>query len=256
MNDPADILVYTWEQAQQDVLGHYGFRVASDEAQLLSLQKDRAPKLLCIDARDGWQNSARRLAVARSLQLHERTPIVALVATADECSEQTSLLSGVDACVSSPKELITLSPSQCAVGTGRERLRYSDLELDHAQHKVWRSGRLISLPALQFRLLEFLMRHPSQVFSRSELLEHIWRGSRPHEGAVIACMARLRRALALPGLPQLIRNARGGGYSLDSDAAVLNSPSPRRTASAGNKSVTAASPQCHSDGLADHRPGG
>ncbi|HMQ54665.1 MAG TPA: response regulator transcription factor, partial [Anaerolineae bacterium] len=53
-------------------------------------------------------------------------------------------------------------------------LRIADLELDLTTRKVQRAGRSIPLSAREFSLLEFLMRHPNQVLSRTQIGEHIW----------------------------------------------------------------------------------
>src|SRR3989475_12499925 len=60
---------------------------------------------------------------------------------------------------------------------GTERpteLRVDDVVLDPAAHRVTRSGRPVPLSAREFALLEFLMRHPGQILSRSRILEHAW----------------------------------------------------------------------------------
>lgn len=96
-------------------------------------------------------------------------------------------------------------------------IRYADVELDLRRHKVRRSGRAIDLSTAQMRLLRFLMEHPGVVFTRRELLETVWRDSSLDEGAVTVGVVRLRRALKSTGGPDLIRQVRGIGYSLDAD---------------------------------------
>jgi two-component system phosphate regulon response regulator PhoB len=93
------------------------------------------------------------------------------------------------------------------------------IELDLAARRVRRNGHPIHLGPTEFRLLDFLMRHPGRVFSRAELVEGIW----APEGAVSARavdvhVGRLRRAL---GSRNPIRTVRGFGYSFDEEFAAI-----------------------------------
>ncbi len=54
------------------------------------------------------------------------------------------------------------------------QLKVGDLALDTATHQVSRAGQPIEVTAKEFALLEYLMRHPGQVFSRSLIAEHVW----------------------------------------------------------------------------------
>ena len=53
-------------------------------------------------------------------------------------------------------------------------LEVGDLRLDPAARRVWRAGAEVSLSAKEFQLLETFMRHPGEVLSRYQLLEHAW----------------------------------------------------------------------------------
>jgi two-component system OmpR family response regulator len=89
-----------------------------------------------------------------------------------------------------------------------------DVELDPAAHTVTRSGRTVDLSAREFALLEFLMRHPGEVLSRSRILEQVWDYS--YSGfSIDVYVAYLRRKLERPFGRPLIRTVRGVGYALD-----------------------------------------
>jgi two-component system phosphate regulon response regulator PhoB len=103
-----------------------------------------------------------------------------------------------------------------------ETIGFADLLLDPQRLKVWRSGRRVPLTIFQFRLLHFLMTHPGRVFTRRELLHEVWSDTALDEGAVTACVVRLRRALSQAGEIDLVRSARGVGYALDND--LLSQP--------------------------------
>ncbi|MEO8422427.1 MAG: response regulator transcription factor [Actinomycetota bacterium] len=91
-----------------------------------------------------------------------------------------------------------------------------DVELDPAAHTVTRSGRAVELSAREFALLEFLMRHPGEVLSRTRILEQVWDYSYSGFSNVVdVYVAYLRRKLERPFGRPLIRTVRGVGYALD-----------------------------------------
>jgi len=53
-------------------------------------------------------------------------------------------------------------------------IRFADLRLDPVAHKVWRSNKEIELTAKEYALLEYFMRNPNQVLTRTMIAEHVW----------------------------------------------------------------------------------
>lgn len=100
--------------------------------------------------------------------------------------------------------------------SGREAvLRVADLELDVERRAVTRAGVAIELQALEFRVLEFLMRHVGKVVTRAMLLEHAWDFNfEPRTSLVEAHISRLRAKVDRPFGPALIHTLRGAGYTL------------------------------------------
>jgi two-component system OmpR family response regulator len=90
-------------------------------------------------------------------------------------------------------------------------LTVGDLRLDPAGRKVWRAGGELSLTAREFSMLEMFMRHPGEVLSRFELLEHVWDGSYENRSNVIdVYVGYLRDKLDR----ETIETVRGTGYRL------------------------------------------
>ena len=88
--------------------------------------------------------------------------------------------------------------------------------MDTVAHKVRRAGRLLQLGPTEFRLLRHFLEHPGRVFSRERLLDAVWGMDSDIElRTVDVHIRRLRKAVNLPGLPDLIRTVRSAGYSLD-----------------------------------------
>jgi DNA-binding response OmpR family regulator len=94
-------------------------------------------------------------------------------------------------------------------------LRFQDIALDTRTHEVRRGDRRIVLTSKQYALLEFLMRHPHQVMSRTMLAEHVWDYDAEHLSNVIdVYIGYLRRNLCENGEPDVIQTLRGTGYQL------------------------------------------
>ncbi len=191
-----------------------------DEAEI-QLQ-ERVPDLLILD----WMlpglsgiELCRRL---RNRPETERLPIILLTARGEESERVRGLSTGADDYVVKPfstPELLArvrallrrVKPE--AISTV---LKSGDIELDRETHRVYRRGREIKLGPTEFRLLEFFMTSPTRVFSRSQLLDGVWgHDIYVDERTVDVHVGRLRKALNLSNMRDVIRTVRGAGYSLE-----------------------------------------
>jgi DNA-binding response OmpR family regulator len=95
------------------------------------------------------------------------------------------------------------------------RLVVGDLTLDLLSRKVERAGRVIELRPREFALLEYLMRHPGRVLSKTMILSHVWGYSfDPGTNVVDVLVSRLRDQVD-EGFPtRMIHTVRGAGYVL------------------------------------------
>ncbi|MCY1383303.1 Phosphate regulon transcriptional regulatory protein PhoB [compost metagenome] len=76
-------------------------------------------------------------------------------------------------------------------------------------------GQPLSLGSTEFRLLHFLVTHTDRVYSRSQLLDHVWGPEFVGDDRTVDVhISRLRNALLPSGLDHVIRTVRGSGYSL------------------------------------------
>jgi two-component system phosphate regulon response regulator PhoB len=99
-----------------------------------------------------------------------------------------------------------------------EALSYRDLAMDFATHRVRRAGRDVHLGPTEFRLLKFLMENQGRVFSREQLLDHVWgRDIYVEPRTVDVHVRRLRKAINIEGTTDLIRTVRAAGYALDAE---------------------------------------
>jgi two-component system OmpR family response regulator len=98
-----------------------------------------------------------------------------------------------------------------AAGHASNELEHGPLRLDLKAARVTLDGSPVQLTALEFRLLSYLMHHPTRVISRSELVEHLYDQSFDKDSNTIEVfVGRLRKKLK----PDLIQTVRGLGYRL------------------------------------------
>jgi DNA-binding response OmpR family regulator len=93
------------------------------------------------------------------------------------------------------------------------QLEAGDVRLDLLGRRAWRGERLIELSNREFSLLEYLLRHPGQVLSRTQILFAVWEyEADPSSNVVDVYIRYLRRKL---GDPPSISTVRGAGYRYD-----------------------------------------
>lgn len=98
------------------------------------------------------------------------------------------------------------------------RLLAGDVSLDLLSRKVERGGRPIELRPREFALLEYLMRHPGRVLSKTMILSHVWGYSfDPGTNVVDVLVSRLRGRVDEGFDTSLIHTVRGAGYVLKVD---------------------------------------
>jgi DNA-binding response OmpR family regulator len=96
----------------------------------------------------------------------------------------------------------------------RRRLSVGDLQLDRETREVWRSEQPIDLTPREFELLEVLLMHPRQVFSRETLLNRVWGYDYVADPNLVEVHISALRAKLGDTTRQLIRTVRGVGYTL------------------------------------------
>lgn len=101
-------------------------------------------------------------------------------------------------------------------------LQVADLKMDLPARKVYRGSKLIKLSTREFSVLEYLMRHPNQVLSRTQIGEHIWNIDFDSESNVIDVYIGYLRSKIDKGFEEkLIHTIRGVGYQLGTDVETL-----------------------------------
>ncbi|PLX95547.1 MAG: DNA-binding response regulator [Desulfuromonas sp.] len=95
---------------------------------------------------------------------------------------------------------------------------FADLRLDPVTHKVWRSDKEIDLTAKEYGLLEYFMRNPNQVLTRTMIAEHVWDYTFDSFTNIIDVYVNyLRKKIDKDYNKKLIHTIRGVGYVLKED---------------------------------------
>ena len=97
-----------------------------------------------------------------------------------------------------------------------DELRFADLDMDLLRHKASRAGKPLDLAPQEYRLLEYLLRHPGEVLTRTRLAEQVWDMNFDGDSNVVeVAVRRLRRKVDDPCDRKLIHTLRGVGYVLE-----------------------------------------
>jgi DNA-binding response OmpR family regulator len=201
-----------------------GFVVAEagDGEQALEEARARDPDLVLLDVMlpglDGVE-------VLRRLRAFSDVYVIMLTARAEELDTLVGLSVGADDYVTkpfSPRELVARVKAvlrrdrEDRASVAGDVLRFDGLDIDPARREVHRAGQVVDLTALEFDLLATLASAPGRVFTRRQLLEHVWGWDFFGDERVIDVHIRkLRRALSDPAsAPAIIGTVRGVGYKL------------------------------------------
>ncbi|HWA39215.1 MAG TPA: phosphate regulon transcriptional regulator PhoB [Burkholderiales bacterium] len=223
----ATILVVEDEPQVQELVavnlehaGHRVLRAASAEEAEAAIRHE-LPDVLILD----WMLPGESgVSLARRLRGAERTqglPILMLTARAMEQDKIAGLEVGADDYLTkpfSPKELaarIKAVLRRRAPQLADDTVEIGELRLDPGSRRVTARGKVVALGPTEFRLLHFFMTHPERIYSRVQLLDHVW-GDHVfiEERTVDVHIRRLRKALEPTGHDRLIDTVRGSGYGL------------------------------------------
>jgi DNA-binding response OmpR family regulator len=202
---------------------HYQVTVAEDGLAGLALAKAQDFDILILDVMlpglDG-------LAVCRQLrEMGNDVPILMLTARRDVPDRVAGLKTGADDYLTKPFSFDELLARLQALlrrrgkSNGQAVLQMGGIRLNPETHEVYLRNQPLGLSALDFALLELLMRHPRRVFTRETLLNRVWGYEYVGDTNVVDVhIAHLRKELGDSGR-RLIQTVYGVGYSFRPDDA-------------------------------------
>ena len=223
LEDDADISRLVQYHVEKD-----GFSVRAFEAgrNVVSEAERTPPALFLLDVMvpdgDGMD-------VCRRLRAHptlSSLPIIFLTARAAESDRVRGLELGADDYITKPfgtRELVARiravlrrsEPKGEKVDEGV--LHIDDLDIDSAAMQLRVKGELVVMTATEFRLLDYLARHPGRMFSRDHLLDAVWGDARfVTPRSVDVYVRRIREKIEVdPETPRYLKTMRGAGYRFE-----------------------------------------
>jgi heavy metal response regulator len=199
----------------------YAVDVASDGETGLDMALDGVHDLILLDIQLPRKDG---LTVLRELRRKKiATPVLLLTVRATIEDKVLGLDSGADDYLTKPFAFEELVARVRALlrrrSEGKEPiLRVSDLNLDPSRRTVYRGDIRIDLTAREFALLEYFMRNPGRVLTRTMIMEHVWDYNfDPMTNVVDVYVNYLRRKIDAEGKPRLIHTVRGAGYVLNAE---------------------------------------
>lgn len=149
------------------------------------------------------------------------TPILMLTAKNTVEDKEAGLDAGADDYLTKPfhlKELAARVRALLRRGQSQpdNNLKVKDITIDTNQCLVKKASQVVHLLPKEYRLLEFLARHPNHVFSAEELLASVWESDTPALlDTVRGHIKRLRKKLDTPGAESIISTIYGLGYKIE-----------------------------------------
>ncbi|MCY4323647.1 MAG: phosphate regulon transcriptional regulator PhoB [Gammaproteobacteria bacterium] len=185
---------------------------------LQKIEQNVLPDVMIIDWMLPGMSGIELVRRVRKDTLVKETPIIMLTARGEEVDKLKSFEVGVDDYVTKPFSPRELNARVAALmrrsGTaGDGKLRAGDIELDHVAHRLLIRDEPVHIGPTEFKLLEWLMRHPDRVYEREQLLDRVWgRTVLLDERTVDVHVLRLRKVLAPFDLDAAVQTVRGVGY--------------------------------------------
>jgi DNA-binding response OmpR family regulator len=212
----------TLREALVDALEADGFRVvaAADGREALARFRAERPDLVLLDL---MLPELSGIEVCRIIRAESGVPIVMLTAKDSEVDKVVGLELGADDYVTKPFSLRELSAriralfrrsEQVAVEAPQAVVDLGRVQVDLAGHRLLRDGEALPVKPKAFELLAFLLRHPGQVFTRDQLLEHVWGYDYAGETRTVDVHVHWLRGQIedQPGAPRFLHTVRGVGY--------------------------------------------
>jgi phosphate regulon transcriptional regulator PhoB len=226
--DIVELIAYNLEQEGFTVLRAYDGQAAWETV------KTEKPNLAVLDL---MLPGISGLEVCKLIRRHRETeslPVIMVTAKSDQVDKILGLELGADDYMTKPfhvRELIARIRAVLRRSEGRkdhdlpETFIYRGLEIDFPSCTVTVDGKKVGMSSREFKLLQFLTRRPGRVYSRDQLLEHVWGDETFVEPRTVDVhISRLRAVIEKDKEnPRYILTVRGIGYKFADD-------SPKQTA--------------------------
>ena len=192
---------------------------ASDSQEGRAIIIDSQPDVVLLDWMMPGTTGLELLRRLRRDPLTEKIPVILLTAKTSEDSKITGLDSGADDFISkpfSPKELVSRIRAvirRATVTEPSEPIKVGEMLFDPESHRVSICDEPVEIGPTEYRMLQFFLTHQERVYSRDQILDHVW-GPNVYldERTVDVHIRRLRKAISVAGHEKYVQTVRGAGY--------------------------------------------
>tara|TARA_Y100000813_G_scaffold181900_1_gene151239 strand:+ start:65 stop:781 length:717 start_codon:yes stop_codon:yes gene_type:complete len=192
---------------------------ASDSQEGRAIIIDSQPDVVLLDWMMPGTTGLELLRRLRRDPLTEKIPVILLTAKTSEDSKITGLDSGADDFISkpfSPKELVSRIRAvirRSTVTEPSEPIKVGEMLFDPESHRVSICDEPVEIGPTEYRMLQFFLTHQERVYSRDQILDHVW-GPNVYldERTVDVHIRRLRKAISVAGHEKYVQTVRGAGY--------------------------------------------
>ena len=196
-------------------------RALMDKAAAMEVIAVHPPQMLIVDWNMPYNGGFELVQAVRSADAAQGIGLIILSTLSEEHDVVSGLNLGADDYVAkpfSPREVVARAKAVLRMRGRRgmqDVLTCGEIVLDATTNSATASQRPLTLSPLEYRLLEFFMKHQGRTFNRAQLLAQVW-GSHAviDERTVDVNVQRLRRLLTGPKCDSYIQTVRGFGYRL------------------------------------------
>ena len=196
---------------------------AKEASRLLA---DKIPDLILLDWMLPGMSGIDYAKQLKQNTLTKNIPIIMLTAKAEEEHKIYGLDAGADDYIVkpfSPRELLARMKAVLRRGplvTPENLIEIADMKIDVASHQVSIGDQNVTLSPMEYRLLYFFVTHQDRVYTREQLLDHVWGGDAFLDNRTVDVhIRRLRNMLKPFNYHHYIRTERGFGYQFVSKLA-------------------------------------
>ncbi len=199
--------------AQAGLLPH----IIDNGLEVVNWVREERPDLILLDlmlpGRDGME-------ICKEVRSFSELPIIMVTARVEEIDRLLGLELGADDYICkpfSPREVVARVKAVLRRSAGKDSLPQATLKLDETRYLATLHGQKLDLTAVEFQLLSVLARSPGRIYSRDQLMGHIYSDQRIVEDRTIdSHIKKLRKKLdAASGGGQLIHSVYGVGYKFE-----------------------------------------
>jgi len=224
---PVTLLIVEDEEAIRDMLrfslstADFSLLDAENAEQAKHLLATRIPHLIILDWMLPDKSGIDFLKWLRQQDSLSHIPVIMLTAKAEEESKIKGLMAGADDYITKPFSIVELiARIKTVLRRGllispADQITVRELCLNIANHTVSIGQHILKLMPAEYKMLHFFMTHPNKIYTRDQLINHLY-GSTVYidDRAIDGQVRRLRKKLRPYGYDDLIQTIRGSGYQL------------------------------------------